>query len=158
MAESSKLAALLKSLELEERSILDEKKQIEEIFEKRKASFETLEKELSGIVEKLDELKSRSRGTALRSGDVLSLGSIDTFRVRLTSQCEEIKPRVAKAKKELETAQIRMENVEDELVAVRIEMKKVEKVIENRLRSERLSKAAAEESEIDEMGFFRRKK
>lgn len=158
MTESSKLDTLLRSLELDERSILDEKAQVEKVYDERRAGFEDLQNQQAAISRKLEELQSRVRGAALRSGDVLGLGGIDTFRLRLTSEYEAIEPLLATAKKELESARNRMENVQEELIAVRIEIKKVEKVIENRLRSKRLTRAAAEESETDEMGFFRRKK
>ena len=158
MPRDAKLQALQRACEVEEQRALEEKMRVDSIVEARQSLVDQIGAEREELERTLEGLHTKRRDVALQNGDASQLASISRYRVRLTKELGEIEENFQARLKELDVALARAEIAEEELVAARVERKKVEKFLDSREQSARVVDAAIEESESDELSYYRRGK
>lgn len=153
-----KLQALFRSLEVIERSALEEYQKVETIHQQRAEKCEDLKAEKDSLNKGLAKLRGSDRTQAVLSGNASSVSSILLKEKALESALRLLSEKIATAVGDLTRAQERLTIAEKELLEARIEKKKVERLRENRENFARNVSSASSEIETDEMSFFRRKK
>ncbi len=145
------LISLLKTRKADERKALQELKRIEEILIERKRVFRDCELDCEKILQQLSDLEGEHRGAALQQGDASRVESINSFSRALRRKLAKKQAILAKRQEELERASERASVAFSVLKEVRIELKKVETLIDGRERSHRVHGAALEEFAQDEL-------
>ena len=152
-----KLKALQRSYEVEERSAAQHKREVEVVVEERRKVFEELLLEKQRLEVELKKVRTQDRASALVLGDAQQLLAFSRYEARLKRELKELDVRLEQREHELQQAADRAELAGDELVAARIEKKKVERFLEQKAESVRVRDAASEEAEVDESSFYRGK-
>ena len=158
MPADAKIQALFRSLEVEEKQLLKERLPIDEIIEKRTKSLELLLEKKQGFIAKLEEGDRKLKAQSLRSGNIGALAEWERFAARLKKELARLEPDVKNAERELVSAKQRLAQVDEELIAVRLERKKIERVIENREERERIQSQALDEVSSDELSIYKNRK
>ena len=78
--------------------------------------------------------------------------------MRLSRELERVEVKARSAEKDLKSAVDRLELADAEIVALRVEKKRIEKLLDSRELSERVQSVAREEALTDEMNTYRRSK
>lgn len=158
MSADAKIQALFRSLEVEEKQLLKERAPIDEIIEQRTEVLEGLLDKKRGFLDKLEQGDRKLKSQSLRSGNIGALAEWERFAARLKKELAILEPDVKNAEKELESARRRLAEVDEELIAVRLERKKIERVIENREEKERIQTQALDEVSSDELSIYKNRK
>jgi len=158
MPSEKKLLALRKSYEVQEGAAREAHRAVETVHDERLALLREEEQALADVEERLRSLMGSQRASACAKGTGAALESVRIFRDRLQSEKEQVAKRVASAQKEVERSSERLEIAHDELLEIRIEVKKLDKILEDRALRSKIRDAAREEIVADEMNFYRRRK
>ncbi|MCB0322882.1 MAG: hypothetical protein KDD69_04890 [Bdellovibrionales bacterium] len=158
MAQDPKLQALKRTYEVQEQQALEEKRKVDAVVEHRRKAVEALRHERDALSDKLADIRSVGRQSALCSGDAARLNSIAAYESRLVQVLRELQTVLAEKEQELSSGLARLTLAEEDLLAARIETKKLERFVEHREQAARVTDAAREEALTDEMNFYRRKK
>ncbi len=158
MSSDNKLLALRKSYEVQEGEARESYAQVEKVYEERLKVLQTHTELLAKIEKKIEDLKAkkgfhpwgRTKGATLESAAV--------FQQRLQKDKEPILKKIKEAQTEVDRAQVRLERAHEDLVEVRIELKKIDKIIGDRATRSQIKDAAREEISTEEMNFYRRRK
>lgn len=153
-----KLAVLQQTYELEERKAIEEKRKIDLVVEEREAIVAVVEAQLDELQSKLRQMQQNEKRRAVTSGDGGLLASVERYRRRVQDDVHRLGLELQERQSELSRARERLQIAEQDLVAARLEKKKVERLLERRELSARINAEAVEEAETDEMSFFTRKR
>ena len=153
-----KLSALLTSCEVEEQKALQEKRRIDDIVEQRRVRVEEVAARQSALEQRRLLLKEEQRLLALQAGDVGRLKAVLDFEKRLAKEAQDVTELLEKRQTELNRALERAAIAHEELIAARIEKKKVEKILSRRTDEEQAVGAAVEQALQDELSSYRHSK
>lgn len=153
-----KLRALQKTFELDEQRILHERNDIDQVVDQRRRLVEEVQEQRSVLQEKLNKLRTEERAAALQTGNGQRLASTSRFEKRVEKELAEVEELVASREKELAAAVERFEATDAELVEVRIEKKKLERLLDKREFRERIRDEATQEALADEMNYYRNRR
>lgn len=153
-----KLGVLQRAYEVDERRALEEKKRVDAIVDERQKIVEELEGERDALETKLQTLRGQDKRNALHTGDAGQLAAIERYAKRLQLQAGALDSVLEERRKELQQAVERSGFAEQELLAARMEKKKVERILKNRADTVRAVNEASNEALADEMSFYRPKK
>ena len=154
----SKLRALQKKLGLQEEQLLLERNRIDEITKSRKAVADRLAEQVAALEAQLIDLRTKTRVQALHSGNGQQLAGISAFELRITQQLAGVTAKAAEANSDFAKAAERLEAAETDLLTIRVEKKRMEKLLDSRQLTERVKSDAREEALTDEMNSYRRPK
>ena len=158
MSTEPKLKALQKTFEIEEQRSLVARQKIDRVVDQRNSVILKLHFKRDELLEKLHRLRGNDRIRAIQEGDGRQLASISRFLVRIEKKLAELNEVIASREKELLVARERLKAADDELIGLRLEKKRVERLLEKREFSERIRGQAHEEALTDEMSVYRRRK
>ena len=158
MASDPKLLAVRKTYEVRESEVLEEHRRIEAIVDVRQRAVDEVAAEVAALTNQIGELRSKKRKDAFARGDSALLASIDEYERHLSREREKITRVLEERSKESESAKQRLEQSHAEVVAVRIELKKIDTLLEGRAHRSRVVEVAREEVLTDEMAFYRKPK
>ena len=152
-----KLEALQRTYQLEEREVLQHKKEVEDVVDERRKKLEELHLENERLELELKKVRTTDRAVALTQGDAPQLLTLSRYEARLKRELKNLSALIEEQDRELKQALVRAEIASDDLVAARIEKKKVERFLEQKAESMRARDAASQEVVEDESNFYRRK-
>lgn len=158
MQTEKKLRALQRTFELEEQRALAARNKIDEVVEQRRAIVEKLHEERRRLSDALHRLRNQDRSKALQAGQGAALASISRYSARIEKELAELSGVIASREQELASAVERLTAAGDDVIAARLEKKRVERLLDKREFSERLRDEANKEADADEMSFYRRRK
>jgi len=147
----TKLNVLLKSLEIAEKQVVQEKLRIEEIADSRVAVLSKLIEERNSIYARLEALSSGQKRNLVGGSQTSSPAQVQAFRKRLTKDLETLKPKIETADRQFKSARERLELAENELLEARIERKKVEKLLDSKIAREQVKHEMVEERIMEEL-------
>lgn len=154
----NKLTALFRSYEMNEKELLVEYSKIEKVYSQRKALYESLQASMKQFEMTLLEIRTSKRSSALMRGDVQKVSLLLEKEKELQQKLSEIEVEIEKAYSELNSADDRIKFSQGELMEVRLEKKRLEKLLENRDNFSRSISEASDEIRIEEMSYSRRNK
>ncbi len=157
MARDAQLQALLKARELDEQRAAQRHAEIERVAVERARVCEDLEREIEGLRRSVDELQGPKRVRAAQSGDAFAIGSVTEYAKRLERKMDTLAAELAEKTDDHNRAQERLRAAEQEVVAARVERKRVERLLEERTRQDLIQGSALEESAIDDLMVMRRR-
>lgn len=155
MVRETKLGALLRGREIDERSAIQHRNQVGAIVQERQEMLNALEIKRDAVLKRVSTLISKNRYSALQAGDISQVSSITRYSKRLEAELERLEKQIGERRRELGLAKEREGLAEEDVVAARIERKKIEKLLSNRENIELRKKVAREESRADEMATYR---
>ena len=148
---ASKLKALLKSSEAEEKSALLNLSSIEKVADSRKDKLFELQARYQELAEKINNLATKVRQQSMQVGDVRRAATSASYRKRLEKELEDIENQVSEQSEDVKKAEQRVDLARDELVETQIEKKKVEQLIDRNEKSEEVIRRAREEQLTDDL-------
>jgi hypothetical protein len=153
-----KLEALKRTYELNEQELLERVAAVENIVGQREAALKISKELISDTEKALHDMRHRARFQALQTGHGARVSSIIPVEERLEKTLLRLRAEEKEKMEELARARRRAEIVKEELIAARIERKKVEKFVDNKQQSERIIDAAREEAHSDELSQIMRRR
>lgn len=151
-----KLRAVLRAVEVQEAKLLEERSRIEEVANQRRSVCAELENTRAKMVKDIQSLRVQSRLKSLQSGDGRSLGTVLAYEKRLNHELSNISAELQEKLKDSVAADGRLAMVDSEISGVRIEKKRIEKLIAARLANKRIIEVATEEDITDDINAYRR--
>lgn len=158
MGADSKLAAVLTSFEVAERSALLEFRRIEKVAEERNSVLQVLRREHEALAERVRNLLGERTHRALLQGDTTQLFAVRRYEQQLAKALVELDKEIQSQTEEVRRADERTKLAEQDLIAARIEKKKVEQLSANRRQLAQVREAAREEEKLDELNSYQRNK
>ena len=158
MVDKTKLKALQRTYDVEEQHAADDLRSIEGIVNQRREALECLESKCFALQETLISLRTNARIDAAQLGDSVQLSSIQGYAKKLEREITLVSESIREKSQELFRAEERAGLAEEELLAVRLAKRRVEKYQEKRRLKEKLVDEAREEAQTDEMSFFNKRK
>jgi len=154
----NKLIALLRSYEVNEKNILSDHLKIEKVYNERKDLQDSLESKKNNFKEKLIELRSIKRADALMSGDMARMSLLVGKESKIQKEIEDLEAQLIESSSDLELAKQRVDDSHQELIEIRLEKKRLEKLLENRENFSRSVSDASKEILAEEISYSRRNK
>lgn len=149
-----KLDTLKKSMEVGEKTLLKELVRVGEIYESREKDYQAVLNKEQEVVAKINDLSKNQRSDALNSGDSSRVVSIARYLKRLEKERLKISSILLEKEKNFLRAKERFSLLEEQLIEVRIEIKKVEKLIESKEKESRIRKEALVEQVMEDRASF----
>ena len=156
MRPENRLLSLLKSHQIEERITLHRLAEVLRVVERRRQIYDKALNLKKTVLERLETFRRTKRHGAFAAGRIRQVVSIDSFVKRLNGDLSQLETEERLRSAELRSAEERASGVEQQLVDIRIERKKIELYIENLSRRKRAVGVAREESQMDELAMGRR--
>jgi len=153
---NNQLRALLKARELEEQRALQRRSEVEIVFSERAKDCSKLEREIEEVDSEVSKLDGVDRLRAAQEGDALKLQAVCSYRSRMSRKAKKLKTSLLEKNVDLERARERLAIADGELAAARVEVRRIERLLENRVQEELVRGSAAEESAMDELANTRR--
>lgn len=157
MARDSQLLALLKARELDEQRALQRRAEIAQVVDERTSVCMGIAGDVDRLSREISALRGPKRIEAVLRGDGPTVESMALYAGRLATQRRELEALLVERTTELSRAQERLLGADQEVVNSRVERKRVEKLLEERERLERIQGSALEESATDEFVVSRRR-
>ena len=151
MSQDTQLLALLKTCEVEEQRALQRKREVEKVLAERQLVFDGLDAKREDLLLRIRELGGGQRVTALQGQDISQVHSITQYLERMRKAIPELEAQLDEQTRELQRASERDKLAEGEVIAARLEKKRIEKLIEGRFVDELVKGSAVEESLADEL-------
>lgn len=158
MSSDKKLFALRKSYEVQEGDAQEAYLQVQRVYDERVEVLASESQALEKIDKKIDDLKSKKGLQPWGKVKGATLESVSVFQKRLLKDREPVLKKVKEAQTEVDRARVRLERAHEDLLEIKIELKKIDKIIEDRATKSQIKDAAREEIVNEEMNFFRRRK
>lgn len=155
MAGDRKIAALLRSIDLDEQKIVAHRQSVQKITDERRQQYEALQAKEAHLKMRLAQGGAMLRDSSVQHGEVGQLAEWERFSKRLQKELEVLAPQLVESLKELQSAEQRLAVVDEELLEVRIERKRIERIMENRETQERLQNQALDEASSDDLSVFK---
>jgi flagellar biosynthesis chaperone FliJ len=153
-----KLKALQTKVDLEEQQCLVEKNKISLLVEQRKLILEEVQSKQAALMAKIENSR-KNKYKQLKQGDsVNQIAGSASFLQRISSESEELSVLIIEKQAELDRAVERLQSVETDLLEIKKEKKKLEKLLESRVVEQVIRKEAHEEILVDEMSGSRDKR
>ena len=151
MSNDTQLLALLKASEVEEQRALLQKRDIDNVVEARQLLADQLRKQKEELDARLKDVGNKFRIAALQEQDAAQMQSVTKYAEQLRKTGSVLDKEWQERNQELQRAIERATLAENELVEVRFEKKRLEKLLEERNLQELVLGSAVEDSLIDEM-------
>jgi hypothetical protein len=151
MRQEHRLNSILKGRQIEERLILSRLSEVIDVVDRRKQIYNSAVDLLRNLNDKIDSYSGSKRRRAFAAGRIGKVASIDNYVDKRRDDVGRLERNVQIQATELKSAEDRAELIEQELMEVRLEMKKIERYIENLAHRRRVAGVAQEEILMDEM-------
>jgi len=151
MNDDSQLVSLQKACEAKEQEALVRHRDVEKVVDQRRQASEKVRLAKQGLEQKLSKLSGADRNSALKQQDAGQLDSIAQYSKRLRQDIARLEAELVERLKELQMALDRSAIAEQELVAAKMESRRVAKLIEERNMQALVRGSALEEAASDEM-------
>jgi hypothetical protein len=148
---SERLASLLRTYEAEEERLLQEKSQIESVLSRRQQQVSQLRQERARLETEVKTHLGARRREALASGEGHLALACTNWGKRMARELEEVAEKQRVEEEDLTRAMERSHQAAQLLIEVRVEKKKIERLMEGRARVERQREAAVEEIVSEEI-------
>jgi len=144
--QNKQLSVLLRSHRAREQEVAQEMRAIQDTLEARQKRLEDRQGERQSLEKRLYRVRH-----GLKTGQ----GSVDpqsqaVYVKRLEQEIEELDKKIQESISDCDRAQTRLTIAEEELLEARVEKKKIERLLQNREQTQRISSVAREEAETDE--------
>ncbi len=151
MPDDSQLVAMKKACEFQEQRALRHLQEVEQVVSERQSIVDELQASLNLCRARVGELRGAGRRKAVFDQDVAQLHSIAEFVERLRQESIRIEGRLTERMKELERGKERAAIAEQEMITVRLEGKRIERLIQERNLQAVVRGSALEEAADDEL-------
>ncbi|MBP9838556.1 MAG: flagellar FliJ family protein [Proteobacteria bacterium] len=156
MSRDNSFIALKKKYEIIEREALQNKVKIDAVVEQRKQVLSVLEVKKTELIAKSKKASSDLRTKALLSDDFSLVNSVYSFQENLRNEIKELDKLIAEKAKELSQATERAVLAEKDWQNARIDVKKVDTLIENKQQYEINRDSLIEEINNEEVTNLRK--
>ena len=148
---SERLVSLLRSYEAQEERLLEERSQIETILGRRQQQVALLRQERSRLEGEVKTYLGSKRREALAGGEGRTAVACTNWGKRMARELREVVEKQRVEEEDLARAAERSTQASQMLIEVRVEKKKIERLMEGRARAEKQREAAAEEIVSEEI-------
>ncbi len=153
-----RLQSILKGHQIEERLALSRLAEVNDIVERRRGLYDKAFNLRRTLLDRIETYRHSKRHRAFAAGRINRIMSIDSYIERMGGELAKLQKDEQARSEELKSAEERAAGIEQELVDIRVEKKKIERYIENLTHRRRAAGVAREESQIDEMTSARTKR
>lgn len=147
----NRLHSILKGRQIEERIVLRRLADVNEVVDRRRSIFSQAQALRSSLLDRVNQFRGSKRHRAVAAGRIARVRSIETYVEKMDQDLRRLEKDERQRAEELKTAEDRASVIEQELIEIRLEMKKIERFIENLSRRRRALGVAREELMLDEM-------
>ena len=151
-----KIKVLLKAKESEEQLALRDHAAVVKVLDERTASLKEVMVEREKLEEEVKRYKRNAQEGALQGKPVNEIQGFLKFAESLEKKILELKKIETVKEKECKQAQVRADHAEKDMVHARIEKRKVEVLLEQKLQEERVRKYAEDEVLSEEISQRKR--
>lgn len=147
---------LLRARESEEQLAVRDLSKVVKVLDERTAAWNEVRIEREKLEKKEEENKKKAKEYALQGKSVDEIQGLLTFAESLGKKIEELKKLEAVKEKDSKQAQVRAAHAEEDLLLARVEKKKVEVLLEQKMQEERVRKYAEDEDAQEELSQRKR--
>jgi hypothetical protein len=158
MVADPKLLALRKTHEVQEKEALEHQNKVDQVVTERRIAVAEVVEAISRIETRVAQLRGGQRGAAIAAGSGSQLSAISEFEKRLAKEKAALGAKLLECQNDLDRALQRLEFAQADLITVRVELKKIDRILDNRAERTRRADIAREEVQIEEMNYGRRRK
>jgi hypothetical protein len=151
-----KITMLLRARESEEQLAVRDLSKVVKVLDERTAAWNEVRIEREKLEKKEEENKKKAKEYALQGKSVDEIQGLLTFAESLGKKIEELKKLEAVKEKDSKQAQVRAAHAEEDLLLARVEKKKVEVLLEQKMQEERVRKYAEDEDAQEELSQRKR--
>ncbi len=156
MSRDNSFIALKNKYEIMEREALQNKVKVDAVVEQRKLTLKALETKKSELTERTKKASTELRTKALLSDDFSLVNSIYSFQENIRNEIKELEKQIEEKAKELSQATERADIAEKDWQNARIDVKKVDTLIENKQQYEINRDSLIEEINNEEVTNLRK--